>query len=70
MIRDAVTAFEARDYEQAQKYAEEVLRKDPRNEKAAELRDTSSSRRSASSSTSRPATSSSTPRSSATCTAR
>jgi len=41
MIEQSITAFEAGDYEQAQEYAQEALRKDPRNEKAAELRDSS-----------------------------
>ncbi len=40
MLEQSIAAFEARDYEKSQKYANEVLRKDPRNEKAAELRDT------------------------------
>lgn len=41
MIEQSIAAFEAADYETAQQYAQEALRKDPRNEKAAELRDSS-----------------------------
>src|SRR6185295_8078973 len=39
MIEQSIAAFEAGDYEKSQSYATEALLKDPRNEKAAELRD-------------------------------
>ena len=39
MVEQSIQAFEKGDYEVSQKYALEALRKDPRNEKAAELRD-------------------------------
>ncbi|MEO6710145.1 MAG: hypothetical protein ABI054_10640, partial [Planctomycetota bacterium] len=41
MIEQSIEAFRLGDYEKAQEYAMEALRKDPRNERAAELRDTS-----------------------------
>ncbi|HTF89043.1 MAG TPA: hypothetical protein VK843_11585 [Planctomycetota bacterium] len=40
MIEQSIEAFRLGDYEKSQEYAMEALRKDPRNEKAAELRDT------------------------------
>jgi type II/III secretion system protein len=39
MIEQSIAAFAAADYEESQKFAEEALRKDPRNEQAQELRD-------------------------------
>jgi type II secretory pathway component GspD/PulD (secretin) len=39
MIEQSIEAFERGDYEKSQEYAQEALRKDPRNEKAQDLRD-------------------------------
>lgn len=41
MLEQSIESFRAGDYEKSQEYAQDVLRKDPRNEKAQELRDTS-----------------------------
>lgn len=40
LLADGLAAFEAQAYEMAEELAEEVLREDPRNERALELRDT------------------------------
>jgi tetratricopeptide (TPR) repeat protein len=39
MIESAIASFAAGEYEEAQEFASQALRKDPRNEKAAEIRD-------------------------------